>query len=139
MSVVMTPATSPQAPLMLDPPRSPVDLNAVGKLFALMGQIAALEPITCMPNDATAVVIRDGAHVRVTADQALAIAEELMDEKCQQFADLDWPSRRMVKECVDTVWRLNAPPPWPYTGKWEAPVSQHEFAMAAMRRLYRMA
>ena len=80
-----------------------------------MGQIAALEPITCLSDGATTVVIRDGAGVRMTADQALVITEGLIAEKEERFAELDWGSRHMVKESVDTVWRPHAAPSTPYT------------------------
>ena len=71
------------------PAWSTVELNAVAKLFALIGQIAALEPITRLLDGATTVVIRDGAGVRMTVDHALVIRGGPMAEKQARFAELD--------------------------------------------------
>jgi hypothetical protein len=59
-----------------------------------------------------------------------------MAEKQERFAELDWGSRLMVKQCVDTVWWLNAAPSTPYTGAWLAPVNRRQSAMAMMQRVF---
>lgn len=83
-----------------------VDLDAIGKQVALMAQIAALEPVARAPHGTTAEIIRDGARVRMTPDQALAIVEGLMAKRRQHRADMDSATQRALSEAVDFVWQL---------------------------------
>ena len=83
-----------------------VNLDALGKLGALLCQIAALEPVSSLADGQTAELARDGARVRVVGDQAATVAEELMDAKDELIAMLGDAGPRMLGACLDTLRRV---------------------------------
>ena len=87
-------------------PGRTVNLDALGRLGALLCQIAALEAVSALPAGETAEIIRDGARVRVMGEEASALAEDLMDTKDELTALLGEAGAPMLGECLDALRRV---------------------------------
>ena len=92
-------------PAPTDPTRA-ANLDALGKLGALLCQIAALEPVSSLADGQTAEIVRDGARVRVVGNQGAAIAEELMNAKDELIAALGDAGPPTLRACLDTLRRV---------------------------------
>ena len=81
-------------------PERSISLDAIGRIAALMVQIAVLEPLSDLPSGITTVVTHDGIGKRLTADEVGVLAEELMDDKADMLDALGSDARTTLHACM---------------------------------------